>query len=157
LTTKRRAYTWKSKLSILEELDVDRTSLKSVARKHGLSPKCLRRWRQQQQQSGVMATMNILCDSMVRHHFLNHRSLHPGRKLKIIDDTLGIILNMYFDLCKSDRVFPLNLLAAELKRLDPGARTVTMSALCRGSNVISSSFALSGDMLLMWIRKILMI
>jgi hypothetical protein len=129
---KRRAYTWKSKLSILEEFDVDGTSLKSVARKHDLSPKCLRRWRQQR--SGVMTTVSILCDSTSRHQFLNRRSLHPGRKPKTINSTLGIILKMYRDLRDQDRVVTLNLLAAELKRLDPGARNVTMPALRRRIN-----------------------
>jgi transposase-like protein len=129
---KRRAYTWKSKLSILEELDVDATSLNSVERKHDLSPKFLRRWRQQR--SDVMTTASILCDSTSRHQFLNHRSLHPGKKTKTIDDTLGIILKMYRDLREQDRVVTLNLLAAELKRLDPGARNVIMPALRRQIN-----------------------
>jgi hypothetical protein len=62
------------------------------------------------------------------HQFLNHKSLHPGRKPKTVDDTLGIIVNTYRDLCERDRVVTLNLLAAELKRLDPGSRTVTMPA-----------------------------
>jgi hypothetical protein len=126
---KRRAYTWKSKLSILEGLDVDGTSLKLVARKLDLSPKCLRRWRQQL--SGVMKTARILCDSMSRHQFLNHQSLHPGRKPKTIDNTLGIILKMFRDLREQDRFVTLNLLAAELKRLDSGARNVTIPALRR--------------------------
>jgi hypothetical protein len=129
---KGRAYTWKLKLSILEELDVDGTSLKSVARKHDLSPKCLRRWRQQR--VGAMTTASILCDSTSRHQFLNHRSLHPGRKPNTIDDTLGIILKMYRDLREQYRVVTLNLLATELKRLDPGPRNVTMPALCRHIN-----------------------
>jgi transposase-like protein len=124
---KRRAYTWKSKLSILEELDVDGTSLKSVARKHDLSPKCLQRWCQQQ--SGVMTTARILCDSKSRHTFLNRQSLYPGRKPKTIDSTLGIILKMYRDLREQDRVVTFNLLAAELKQLDPGARNVITPAL----------------------------
>jgi transposase-like protein len=129
---KRRAYAWKSKLSILEELDVDGTRLKSVAREHDLSPKCLRRWRQHR--SGVMTTASILCDSTPRHQFLNRQSLHPGRKPNTINSTLGIILKMYRDLRDQDRVVTLNLLAAELKRLDPGARNVTMPALRRRIN-----------------------
>jgi hypothetical protein len=99
---KRRAYTWKSKLNILEELDFYGTSLKSVARKHDLSPKCLRRWRQHGY--GVMTTVSILCDSTSRHQFLNRRSLHPGSKPKTADDTLGIILKMYRDLREQDRI-----------------------------------------------------
>jgi hypothetical protein len=128
-TIKRRAYNWKSKLNILEELNIDGKGLKSVARKHDLPPKCLRRWRQQR--SGVMTTASILCDSTSRHQFLNRRSLHPGRKPKTIYSTLGIILKMYRDLREQDRVVTLNLLAAELKRLDPGARNVIMPALRR--------------------------
>jgi hypothetical protein len=117
LTTKRRAYTWKSKLSILEELDVDGKNLKSVARKHDLSLKCLQQWRQHR--SGLMTTVSILCDSTLRHQLLNHRSLHPGRKPKTIDDTLGIVLKMYRDLREKDRVATLSLLAVELNCLDP--------------------------------------
>jgi hypothetical protein len=129
---KLRAYTWKSKLTILEELDVDGTSLKSLARKNDLSPKCLRRWRQQR--SGVMTTASILCDSMSRHQFLNRRSLHPGRKSKTIDGTLGIFFKMYRDLREQDRVITLNLLATELNRLEPGARNVTMPDIHRRIN-----------------------
>jgi hypothetical protein len=76
-----------------------------------------------------MTTANIICDSTLRHQFINCRSLHPGRKPKTVEDTLGIIFKMYRDLRERDRVVTLNLLAAELKRLDPGVRTVIIYAL----------------------------
>jgi hypothetical protein len=60
---------------------------------------------------------------------ITYRSLHPGRKPKTIDSTLGIILKMYRDLRGRDWVVTLNLLDAELNRLDPGARTMTMAAI----------------------------
>jgi hypothetical protein len=49
---------------------------------------------------------------------------------------------MYRDLRERDRVVTLNFLAAELNRLDPGARTVTMSTFRRWINRHLIKFAI---------------
>jgi hypothetical protein len=120
--------TWKDKLEVLEELDKD-GSLKACARKHHVAPKNVRRWRLQRE--AVLQVADTTCDATMWHPFLSRQMMHQGRAPWTEKDKLQKILTMYWELRNRDRIFTLNILAAELKRLDRSVQGLSLGVICR--------------------------
>jgi hypothetical protein len=95
------------------------TSLRAISRRHGMSPKSFRRWRAQR--TYVLGTVSTMYDATSRHAFLSKHTLHQGRKHKTEQAHLHKMLTRYRELRDRDRAVTLNLLAAELKRMDETA------------------------------------
>jgi transposase-like protein len=117
--------TWKDNLKVLEELEKG-GSIKACARKHHVAPKNVRQWR-----SPSLQFAYTMCNVTTRHSFLSRQTMHKGRAPRTEKDTLQKILTMYQELRDRDRIFTLNLLAAELKRLDRSVQCVSLTAIRR--------------------------
>jgi hypothetical protein len=120
--------TWKDKLKVLEELDKG-GSLKACARKHHVARKNVQRWRTQRE--AVLQVVDTMCDATTRHSFLSRQTMHHGRAPWTEKDTLQKILTMYQDLRDRDQIVTLNLLAAELKRLDRSVQCLYLGTIRR--------------------------
>jgi hypothetical protein len=59
-----------------------------------------------------------MCNTKKWHSYLNRQTIHQGRAPWIESISLHKILIMYRELRDRDRIVTLNILAAELKRLD---------------------------------------
>jgi transposase-like protein len=120
--------TWKDKLKVLEELDKG-GSLKSYARKHHVAPKNVRRWCSQRE--AALQVADTMCNATTRHSFLSQQKMHKGRAPWTEKDTLQKILTMYCELRDRDRIVTLNILAAEMKRLDRSVQGLSLAAIWR--------------------------
>jgi transposase-like protein len=116
-------------MKVFEELDKG-GSLKACARKHNVAPKNVRRWRSRRE--AVLQVADTMCDVTTRHSFLSRQTMHKGRAPWTEKYTLQKILTMYQEMRDKDLIVTLNLLAAELKRLDRSVQGLSLTAiLCR--------------------------
>jgi hypothetical protein len=123
---KRKILTWRQKLGILEEFDEGDISLKACSRKHNLTPKSFRKWRLQRVE--VLATAAAMADATTIHQYLNRQTLHSGQK-PTESDILDRVLTMYHGSRDNDRIVTLNMLVAEVRRMDSGVKDLSRSAI----------------------------
>jgi hypothetical protein len=126
VVTKRMWLNWKDKLKVLEELDKG-VRLKACAQKHHVASKNVQRWRSQRE--AVLQVADTMCVSW--HSFLIRQAMHKGRAPWTEKDTLQKILTMHRELRDRDWIITLNLLAAELKRLDRSVQGLYLAAIRR--------------------------
>jgi hypothetical protein len=74
----------------------------------------------------------MVYDAMTHHSVLNRHTMHQGISPMTEVDPLHKILTMYQELTYRDRIVTLNLLAAELKRLNRSVQGLSLAAIrCR--------------------------
>jgi hypothetical protein len=71
----------------------------------------------------------VMCDAVTQHHFSNKHTMYTGRAPTTEADTLLNILTMYRKIKYRDHIVTLNLLAAELKRLDRYIQVLSLAAI----------------------------
>jgi hypothetical protein len=129
MVTNRMWLTWKEKLKVLEDLDNSGTLIKVCAQKHNFALNNVQRWRPQRH--AVLQVGNKMCDAIARYSFLNIQTMYQGRAPMMKVDSLHKILKMHRDLRDRDRIVTLNLIAADLKRLDRSVQGLSLAALRR--------------------------
>jgi hypothetical protein len=92
-------------------------------------PKSLQQWRAYMKD--VLETVKTMCDHTNRHAFLRKQTVHQGRKPKTEQARLHKMLTMYRELHDRDHVIILNLLAAELNRMDETVDGLSLASIRR--------------------------
>jgi hypothetical protein len=70
-----------------------------------------------------------MADASPRHAFLNRQNVHNGRRPTIGIGTLDNVLTMYRELRDNDRIVTLNMIVAEVRRMDSGSKDLHLSAI----------------------------
>jgi hypothetical protein len=73
----------------------------------------------------------MICDAMTWHSYLSMQTMHQGRAPWTEKESLHKILTMYRELRDRNRIVTLNILAAELKRLDRSVQGLPLAAIQR--------------------------
>jgi hypothetical protein len=79
----------------------------------------------------VLANAATMADANTRHQYLNRQTLHSGRKPKTDGDTLDKVMTIYREFMDHDHIVTLNMLASEVRRMDSGAKDLSISTICR--------------------------
>jgi hypothetical protein len=79
----------------------------------------------------VLATVATTTDATSRHALLNKQTVHRGKKPKTDGHTLDKVMTMYRELRDNDRIVTLNMLAADVRRMDIGSKDLSLSTIHR--------------------------
>jgi hypothetical protein len=70
-----------------------------------------------------------MADATSRHAFLNEQTVHNGIRPKTDTHTLDKVLTSYRELRDNDRIVTLNMIAAEVRRMESGSKDLSLSAI----------------------------
>lgn len=105
--------TWKEKRKIVEEAFASERNVKPTARKYGIQPSNIRRWKK---------TLDTMSKEQIpeakKRHVLSLSTLHEGRP-RVQASKYDQLRLFYENLRNSGRVVTTSMLCFELRRLDP--------------------------------------